>query len=987
MAQFDNNDDFSVKVALNKGASAVGEKWSYDQWNNIEKILNPFDMRLKNVMVDSVRALFGIEKANDTEHNYKALGDDFFDNICKRLISENMVSSDDCIIDDGKTKSKKTAKPLKKADVIKRDNSWSIVNKELDSLFSNFKLDDNYHVPNAMNSKYLEIRGIGFIVCARYLIKNKKKFTGKKSKLLFVNNIIVAMQKFMNMTHGLTADSIIDSSAQTCISEKFLTVMNRVLSEVKKTYDYNGMDVCVDTPQLLIYTDFDQIIPKKASSLYSHQVQMIESMNTSIKNDTPLMISLRTMTGTGKTTSALGIAEVVNCVRKYSDKKDLMFIFCCNIRQVMDQVAQLVFNANIPFGIAVIDKFIGLREINNYNCKKDSDRVVTVCGPDACIELLKKYSNTVLFLDEPTIGLDHKTDIAKTNVKLITECLPKWTILSSATLPSTLPQWIIENHEVKYGKTQFVDIYSNKIHIACEIKTLDGNLLIPHNGCTTHTMLGETIERIKANPFVGRTYTSHMASELNKIVNKLGVNNIPNITEFFDNVDNLTADNLRSVCMEMLTSTSKSSDELVTNVCSQTIRPRDIDCIEDTPAKSQDDIVWESAPKYVVGNNNDYSKLGTTDAHRFMRPTLVATIDPVSFIESNFKNLYDDFTQQFGSVKQINDNFEQKFSFWQKQVDRSEKEKLDSAISSKEDRLRNSEDIHNGKPQLRFTGFQINTIEHIRKYAKGTKNIIDKSSVRQELDMTDVMTAPMDIPDIVRVLLACGIGIIGRYGGRYTHFVRTFMDEGKLAYIIADSSIAYGTNVPINIVVVTKEFSDSHSINTIYQLISRAGRVGRSWIAEAFIDQECAKKIVESIQTNNDKLNIELVHLEELHTELVENSCDIDDALIFELARKKIEEIAKERAEQEKRAREEEERIKREQAERLKIEEEKRKLEELKARRTGNFQRITQVASVVSQPPVNATIKPTSGFQRGTNTNTGKAPQSRFDRLKQMQNK
>ncbi len=1000
IAKYDQNE-VSIKKALDKGANAIADKWTQSQWETAEKMLNAFDNRLKKVMLGYVRSLFGISNVTESENTYKVLGDDFFTLLQKRLLEEKLISpsvkSDTSSTDDSKSgdksKSKKDKKEKvkveKKADIIKRENSWAMINKELDGLIKSFKLDDDFHVPHSLLSKFIEIRGVGFLLCAQYLIHNKKKFLGKQSKLLFVNNIIVGIQKFINSSRNFDGDSIVDSAVKLVTSSKFLDEMQRVLDVLKKTYDYDGMKVCINTPQLLIFTDYDHCIPKKTSSLYPHQSQMIDAVYNSIKNDTPLLISLRTMTGTGKTASACGIAEVVNCFRKYNKKEDIMLVFCCNVRQVMDQVAQLVYNSTIPFGIAVIDQYVGLKEINNYNCPKDSDRVVTVCGPDACIEILKKYPNCVLFLDELTIGLDHKTSIAKTNVKLISEYLPKWTILSSATLPEKLPQWIIDNHEIKHGKTDFIDIYSNKIHIACEIKTLDGNLMIAHSGCKTSEDLATTITQIKANPFIGRSYTSNMSNALHKILIDNKITDIPNIKDIFDNTDNLNADSLRSISMEMLTSVCNSDNISIKKICNTDIKPRNIDYNEDNNQDLDEDIAWEKEEKFAIGNDIDYTKLCTSAAHRFMRPTLIATLDPVKFVHENFANedipnIIKDFIKEFGTVKQINDQYEQELSIWQKQVERSEKSMEDASIKSKEDRLRKTENLQSEKPKININGFQINTIDHIKKYAKNTKNRIEKSAVRNDIDVTEIMTVPMDVPDSVRILLACGIGIIGKYSGRYTSFVRNLMDDGKLAYIVADSSIAYGTNVPINCVIVTKEFSDNHSINTIYQLISRAGRVGRSWYAEAFVDNTCAATMIDSIQRNNIKHNVELANLEEIHDELVSTSNDIDDALILELARKKMIEIEQERKEQERLQKEEEERLKLEAEKKLREEEEQKKLQELRMRRNGGGNtrslNTTSLSNIVNDPPLNTTtsinVNPiAAGFQRSSGNNfTRKVP-------------
>ncbi len=986
MSSFVSFDDTADKVmsALNKGAASTADKWTASQWEAAEKILNPFDARLKKIMLSSVRSLFGVDDVLENDNNYKVLGDQFFTLLCERLASEKIMT-----IEQPKKADKKKKVVEKKADVIKRENSWKIINSELDALFTTYKANDTTRIPMSSSSKYLEIRALGFLLSAKFLINNKKKFFGKRSKLLFVNNIIVAMQKFINASRGFEADSILDSTKKEKISDAFLDIVEKVLVDLKNEYEYDGMNVCVDTPQLLIYTDYDQAIPKKTSSLYDHQTQMINEVHSAIQKDEALLISLRTMTGTGKTTSACGIAEVVNCIRKYSSKKELMFIFCCNLRQVMDQVAQLVYNSGIPFGIASIDPFVGLKEINNYNCKKDSDRVVTVCGPEACIELLKKYPDAVLFLDEPTIGLDHKTEVAQFNVKLISECLPKWTILSSATLPEQLPAWILESHELKHGDTKFIDIYSNKIHIACEIKTLDGKLMLPHYGVQTTSDLEKTIERIKANPFVGRTYTSNVGNALYNVISNEGVDGISDIKAIFDNTDNLNADSLRRISMDMLSTVATKTNPVVKKVCSKVITPRNVDCVEEKAVDEDADIVWEKAEKFSVGHEINYDTMCTTSAHRYMRPTLIATVNPIDFVHTHFSNIIDDFTTEFGTVKQINDNFSQKISIWEKQVNRSERSMKDSEIKSKEERLRNEETLSLNKPSLRMTGFQINTIEHLKKYAKNTKNAIDKSAIRTELDVTDIMTVPMDIPDTVRILLACGVGIIGKYSGRYTSIVHSLMDDGKLAYIVADSSIAYGTNVPINNVIVTKDFSDVHSINTIYQLISRAGRVGRSWIAEAFIDDTCAEKMIQSIQSDTQDYNIELANLETLHSELVENSCDIDTALIMELAKKQLEEERRQREEEERLRREEVERIKREEEERIKREEEQQRLEELKKKRStiGGFNHTVPISNVINNPPANNVVvnNPVSGFMR-TSNNRSSNNNSRFERLNKSRN-
>jgi replicative superfamily II helicase len=48
----------------------------------------------------------------------------------------------------------------------------------------------------------------------------------------------------------------------------------------------------------------------------------------------------------------------------------------------------------------------------------------------------------------------------------------------------------------------------------------------------------------------------------------------------------------------------------------------------------------------------------------------------------------------------------------------------------------------------------------------------------------------------------------------------------KFGYIITDSSLIYGVNLPLTSVVIEDELLDYSSLGNIFQLMGRAGRVG-----------------------------------------------------------------------------------------------------------------------------------------------------------------
>ena len=204
----------------------------------------------------------------------------------------------------------------------------------------------------------------------------------------------------------------------------------------------------------------------------------------------------------------------------------------------------------------------------------------------------------------------------------------------------------------------------------------------------------------------------------------------------------------------------------------------------------------------------------------------------------------------------------------------------------------------------------------------------------------------------------------------YNRIASRLFTEGKLAFAISDVGIAYGTNVPLNRIIATKDFTDAYSINTVYQLIARAGRVGKSWIAEAFIDAECATKIVKSIQTTSVSFDVETANLNKLHEEFSIKLDEIDAEMILVIQRqlaeleatKKAEaEAAKAKAEAEAKAKAEAEAVAKAEEEAL------LKLAQRKAQRTAPQRMPVSMSSVMKAEPVQSSTA--SIGQKQSNTN------------------
>jgi hypothetical protein len=898
----EHNHD-NIVSGLDKSAKEVGNKFTKDNWNNIERKLSDFDLKIKDELINVALNLFNIvytDKQQDIK--IKSLGDEFYSFIRKNLMDYKLIKKQK----DDDNKNNKNNNKLKKADLIRQENTMRIILDDLKRAENNFDYED-FRYPSTLTSNIIEMRCIGLLQCAKFIIINQKKYLDenndiKTKKINFIYNIIIGFHKLIKTLEEGEYQSLNNSSQQVRISSIFIQDLKIILEEIKQLYKFDALVAYKVSPQLLFYTDLDNANPSKNFKPYSHQITMCDNLYNSLKSNTPLIITLRTMTGTGKTTTVVALAKIIGLAKNIlTEHKNTILIFCCNLRSVMDQASQWLFNADIPFAVGSIDSDKTVKIINNYNCKSDSARVAIVCSPEVCVDLLVNSNDDtqyILFLDEPTIGVDVKSSTAKLNVKLMS-MLPKISILSSATLPPNGYDWIQNNHKIRHGDGTYIDIYSNKIHIGCEIKTFDGELVIPHLNRTEFNNLKTTINNIRQLPFLGRAYTINVVKHMYELMKDENIKDLPNIPQLFKDIDNLNTDEVRNLAMIMLEKLSDTNNnDLVTKICSSKIKMYEPRLIDDNSDKEvsenseNSDFEWEKDDdnvKQEINNKVIFNKLGTSEAHKYLRQNLIATVNPYNFVKENFNDLLEDVKQDIQSLKRIHIIHSQELNLWQKELNKLEKQKFKNDLQ----RTKMTDELQSAKPVLKFPfKYQINTKEHIKTYAK-TRIAIDKSAIRDEINMSEIPELPIE--DDLVLLLYCGVGIYtANLHPLYTTTVLRLASENKLAYLISDSSISYGTNYPINRVFIMEDLSEAHSINTVFQLMSRAGRVGKSWIAEAYIGNQCAQRIINCSNFLNDELETD--NINELYNQIIKENEIKDNAIIQQL-----QEIENAKLEEEKR--------------------------------------------------------------------------------------
>ncbi len=835
--------------------------------------------------------------------------------------------------------------------------------------------------PAALRSEYLEMRAVGFVQMLNYVYKNKKTVSDKT----FVYNIIVAAKRFLDA---------IASVNTVCISnktEKFSPLAQELLSnhieKVEKTIGFNILTVCQEAPELTMSTAYDFAIPRGGIALYPHQKEIIQLVfdaisKRSVKQNQRLLARLRTSFGTGKTTIAAAIAYLAYqfAKRRTDDEKDVL-VFCCSNRTVLIQVANLAYHLDVPLAVGFNDPKSGYKMVRCNNCLDgDKKKVIRepsliVCGSDACITILQENPRAILFFDEPTIGMDVLSAVARDNAQVI-EKMSCITILSSATLPEVCPEWIISSHREKFGEGINKDIVVNKTFVGVEMYNFDGFMTLPHIGSKTAAQLKQIVSSVEAHPVIRRTYTAPVLKQLYELFVQKGVPNIPNIATEFSTIDKLSCDAVCKMSFRLLECLSACPDDVVADVCAVPMRhPSAIVAPVESSSESEDDeIQFEKPAKPVVHSSRyiDYSTLGTTSAHLHYGQTLIAAPNPATFVESNFTALSKAFLKKHESIKKLMRAFELEDERINAEIGSLEKAKMTA-----DEKSRKESEIRASRRALSI-GFEINTRDHVTRYApKGTKVF------RHGLNVTileQILKASMNVPNEVQILLACGVGAINAYSCKiYNSFVNTLFVEGALAYAVADVRIAYGTNVPLSGIIVTKEFSDMFSFNTVCQLLARVGRVGKSWKGEVFIDESFHNAFVSSFQTGSIALDIETQNLNKLHAELIAESSVAKDSIknrlkvlkakaLLAMQTKAAAEAERIRVEAAKAKAEAEAQVAAEMAKKAQeasMIDEAAAIAERKARRSGRS--TTNVSSVLSQPPVAQTTtarNPASGFTR-----------------------
>jgi hypothetical protein len=849
MESTEEKDDFKAN------AKSSGRKTeTMDMWAAASQQLSPHEEKVRDILLACEKAQEEIlktmkgtlqaltEKMSTVEvtlntHAFKCMGNELYLSIRDLLQKRKFVGREVPVVESQSVRG--TGKALKKADQIRLQNATKIVHENTEKALKELNVA-TFTETRFLSSDILENRGIGFLYAVWFCFEKKKEFV---DNIAFPYGVTVSLQRFLNQMREYNGVSIIDSSLSCMFAESLVVDLSNALEKMKRVFEFDGLNLVEEAPELIANAPLDKYIPCSRISPYPHQKQVSASVLNPENHKFGVLIQYSVSTNAGKTASIAHIAAAVKFVRSMGINKKLLAI--CEVETVRKKMAQWLYQSNIPFAIASMVKSKSdpstkeMKMSLGYACKgKDENCIAIVCTPEIAVRLLSEdgaENKYVAFLDEPTYDADHvESRILAANMSVIAKA-PKVFILSSATLSDVGSENPFLTHfRQRFPSSRSVVIESNRTYGSCDVQTMAQTVVLPHFGCKTREELARVVGAIGTS-FYGKFYTPTVLTCMRYLIDNLPLASgikpiIPNLTTIFGDVDNLAPNTVREAAIDILSvvaNHASSSDALVKAMCNPSL------------------FQQEEAAKPL-----DYKMMGTTQAGVYSSMTLVATLDPLSFVKNNFKSLLSDINGRCKSFTAMNEDFERKMDAWKSQV-----EKLEDAKMKEDEKSVALSDLKDAKPVLEFPSFlQIGTSAHAHKYGYAI------SSARGPLSLSDVSFDQMNITDEMALLLCAGVGVISQdLCENYTDAVLHYASKGHLKFVISDASVVYGTDYPFGGVVITEEFSREYGLNTIHQLISRAGRGKDSLFAKIFMDNSCVERIkadvngevIESVEVTN----------------------------------------------------------------------------------------------------------------------------------------
>lgn len=589
-------------------------------------------------------------------------------------------------------------------------------------------------------------------------------------------------------------------------------------------------ELFVRHPELMV-NPFSQ---KRAGrvALYTEQVRVITNVVDAVMANDALLLGDRMPPGTGKTFLAVPLAQKLAALRCGKT-----LLFACNNMLVRTDVATLaLLGKNLHLWMGRCDTSTGTEEflvrphkscfpvnwkqIYKTNDQNKTGSVLQQCMfyktatgkfPDilvADLETCRSLLQEPLLQDQFVAYIDEFISEQKANRIMIdiVKNLPRQSVLLSAILPrfEDMPS-VLTHFKNRHSANDdnVVRIEANQLTISCTIVDKDGKVALPHHFIEGVEQIPLLIDRIRADPLIGRQYSpqqvfamiDHVQQDL-KGTGFLFDDKFPTISM----IDHAGVRNYVLELLEFVAGHPHIFEKM------RTFRPQ---CM---------------LPP-------DATKIATRDSNYYEGKTLVITraCDRFGILES----IKSDLHAGAPDIHIMTDTAQKKKKELEKQLQLMQDYEKKGGSQARVDRTDHLQNMNRLRDEIYAADhvrwperFIVNTPQHAKRY--GHK--LNRSAVIPILS-SEYDTA---FSDFLYTLMLSGIGVYDF--SQCTEYQRrlTMKAVSQLSFLFAGDEIVFGTNIEgLTHMFIDGAWGDNVSRSVLLQCLGRSGRMGCSF--ESFI--------------------------------------------------------------------------------------------------------------------------------------------------------
>ena len=737
----------------------------------------------------SLRTFLNIQKDFDEIVFEKVLKDKLL-----KINKKNILQFDSCdCFKDRSKKSKSKSNSISKADSIKISNSVRL----LDGDSSSTKYEESI-------LEYMILREIKTL---SKLLQKKKE--DKKYGLTLFN--LYFIQKIHSKSINTYMNDIVNYILKNHLKE--LTVQ-MILKNVSKYIEHNPIFQC------------------ETYSLYSHQKDIFQFFKQN--QGQSKFVFYCAPTSSGKTLTPLALATeykvLFMCASKhiglslaksgYFLNKKIGFAFGCND---IDQI-RLNYNAINSYKEGTYKKLP-----DHSDGKKVEIMICDLTSFECAMLYMKSFhplEKTILFWDEPTIGLDAKIhplhEIIQKNWSI--NMIPN-VIFSCATLPKQDKiQSVLTNFQSKFtgALIEYIESYDQNTNLM--IYDEYGNILMPHMYFEDYDKMKEFIE------YQGKKYYKfYNCNECAKFLLYYDKQIDPTFIQTnFDSLDTVTMFCIKDVYIHCLTISSESWKKI-----------RELYLLENPLSNvPHKDIGSNLTTNHASSLTNGPTLYISNDVQNICKYLLhITKMDPK--ILQKIQEKIDENTTISSQLSKKRKNYEDKIEKFK------DNEKVMEQMRFPKDILELNKEIQSLESSIRSLTldnvFKPNTRDHFQKWNQYPELDYDSSDIYtshvEDSDIKMVMEL-YTIHALYKILLLMGIGVfsneimpcheqhvadIQEENNSYVEIMKMLAEQKSLYLIIANSDYIYGTNYQFSHCYLGKDMKNM----TQEKIIQSIGRIGR----------------------------------------------------------------------------------------------------------------------------------------------------------------